>query len=101
MIRKIMAVKQLGCLESIYKTDIRSILEQSSWVWNSSPREENIADFRRVQKAAVRIIMGQDYIDLTNALSVLNIPELTERRNLFGKNMALKTCRVKIYTCSH
>ena len=49
-----------GDLKSIYKTHIRFILEQSSCVWNSSFSAENIADMRRVQKAAMRIIMGQD-----------------------------------------
>ena len=68
-----------GDLKSINKTHIRSILEQSTFVWNSSLSEQNIADLRRVQKAAVRITMGPEYIDYTNALSVLNIPKLTER----------------------
>ena len=58
-------------LKSIYKTHIRSILEQSSCVWNSSLTEENKTDLRRVQKAALRIIMGRDYTDYKNALDLL------------------------------
>ena len=84
-----------GDSKSIYKTHIRSILEQSSCVWNSSLSAENITHMRRVQKAAVRIIMGRDYIDYTHALSVLKLPELSEIRNILDKNMVLKTCRNK------
>ena len=54
-----------------------------------------MADLRRVQKAAVRVIMGRDYINYEDALNVLNIPELTERRNTLEKNMALRACRNK------
>ena len=84
-----------GDLKSIYKTHKRSILEQSSYVWNNILSAENITDIKRVQKEAVRIIMGRDYIDYTHALSVLKLQELSERRNILDKNMALKTCRKK------
>ena len=37
-------------LKSIYKTHIRSILEQSSCVWNSSLTEENLLTFAEYRK---------------------------------------------------
>ena len=43
----------------IYILYVRSILEQSCVVWNSSLSEENIEDLERVQKAAVRVMLGQ------------------------------------------
>ena len=49
-------------------------------MWNSSLSEENIADLRRVQRAAVRINMGQDYIDYTNALSVHTQKNCTKKK---------------------
>ena len=45
-------------LKSIYTTYIRPVLEQSSVVWHSSLTLENAYDLERVQKAAVRLIMG-------------------------------------------
>ena len=39
--------------------------------------------------------MRRDYTDYENALDMLNIPELSDRRNTLDKNMALKTCRNK------
>ena len=43
----------------IYVLYIRSILEQSCVVWHSSLTQENSEDLERVQKAAVRIILGK------------------------------------------
>ena len=43
----------------IYVQYIRSILEQSCVVWHSSLTQENSEDLERVQKAAVRIILGK------------------------------------------
>ena len=54
-------------LRSIYLTYIRPVLEQSATVWHSSITEENAADLCRVQKAALRIIMGSDYISCPHA----------------------------------
>ena len=54
--------------------------------------EENVADLRRVQKSAVRVIMGPDYIDYPHALTELKLPELSQRRNILDRNIALKTC---------
>ena len=54
--------KSKNDLKSIYKTYIRPVLEQSATVWHSSITEENSKDLCRVQKAAVRIIMGSDYV---------------------------------------
>ena len=45
----------------IYILYVRSILEQSSVVWHSSLTKENIEDLERVQKSAVRIILGKEY----------------------------------------
>ena len=40
----------------IYKTYIRSVLEQSSVVWSSSITKKNKSELERVQKVAVRLI---------------------------------------------
>ena len=45
--------------KNIYVLYVRSILEQSSGVWQSSLSKENAEDLERVQKAALRIIIDQ------------------------------------------
>ena len=47
--------------KEIYVLYIRSILEQSSVVWHSSSTKENAEDLERVQKCAVKLILGEKY----------------------------------------
>ena len=48
-------------MKNIYFLFVRSQLEQSAVVWHSSLSSENRADLERVQKSAVKIIMGDQY----------------------------------------
>ena len=57
-------------LKQIYTTFIRSKVEHSAVVWHSSLTQENRSDLERVQKAVVKIIMGNRYSDYNNSLSV-------------------------------
>ena len=45
----------------IYILYIRSILEQSCVVYHSSLTVENALDLQRVQKASIRLILGEKY----------------------------------------
>ena len=69
---------------------IRPLLEQSSSVWHSGLTDKNVKDIERVQKAAVRVIMGSDFTDYQHALSELKITNLSERRRELSKKFALK-----------
>ena len=77
-------------LKQIYYSRIRCKLEQSAAVWSSSLTQKNSNDLERVQKSAVRIILGKPYESYTHALEELGIKRLSERRNLiclkFAKN---------------
>jgi hypothetical protein len=55
---------------------VRSQLEQSAVVWHLSLTEENISDLERVQKLAVKIILGQKYQNYEK----LGIETLEERK---------------------
>ena len=55
-------------LRSIYLTFIRSVLEQSSVVWHSSLSVKNRNDLERVQKSAVRVILGPRYSNYKQGL---------------------------------
>ena len=75
----------------IYTLYIRSVLEQSCVVWHSSLTEENSNDLERVQKAAVKIILGNQYKnDYENALERADLETLKERRIKLCKKIAKK-----------
>ena len=67
-------------LKSIYVTFVRSILEQSAVVWHSSLSDENKRDLERVQKSAVRVILGYKYTNYQQGLNILNLETLNKRR---------------------
>ena len=87
-------------LRSIYLTFIRSILEQSAVVWHSSLSTNNRRDLERVQKAAVRVILGNNYTNYKSGLKLLNLEKLTKRREglclKFAKN-CLKNDKVESF----
>jgi hypothetical protein len=61
-------------------------LEQSAVVWHSSLSEENKSDLERVQKSAVKIIMGEKYQSYQKSLALLDMETLEDRR----ENLCLK-----------
>ena len=65
-------------------------MEQSCVVWNSSITEENCNDLERIQKAALRIIMGKNYINYKNALLKADLEPLKIRRDKLCKTFAEK-----------
>ena len=65
---------------NIYILYIRSILEQSCVVWHSSLTDENEKDLERIQKSAVRIILGKDFSNYEYALVKTNLESLKDRR---------------------
>ena len=77
----------------IYILYVRSILEQSSVVWHSSLTKENIEDLERVQKSAVRIILGKEYEKFKSyedALTKANLEPLECRREELCEKFAAK-----------
>ena len=71
-------------LIQIYKTFIRSCLEFSSNVWHSSLTKENREDLERVQKAALKVILRNEYKDYEDALKKSGLLSLEERREVIG-----------------
>ena len=62
-------------------------------VWHSSLTEQNNTDIERVQKTAVKIIMGDKYKDYENSLKYLKLDSLSERRKKLCLNFAKKCLR--------
>ena len=85
-------------LRRIYLTFIRSILEQSAVVWHSSLTVKNSLALERVQKAAVRVILGKEYTNYKEGLKKINLENLKDRREQlclrFAKN-CLKNDKVR------
>ena len=77
-------------LKDIYVLFIRSILEQSAVVWSSSLTCENKNDLERVQKSALRIILGNEFKNYSSALNRLNLLTLEERREQLCLSFAKK-----------
>ena len=66
-------------------------MEFSSNVWHSSLTKENRQDLERVQKAALKVILGDDYLNYENALNMTKLERLEERRGLISLKFA-KNC---------
>ena len=70
----------LGDLKKIYMLQIRSKLEQSASVWHSSLTQKDSRDLERVQKSALKVILGDKYKSYEEALKTIRIDSLAERR---------------------
>ena len=64
----------------------RSVLEQSCVVWGTSPTQENGEDLERTQKTFAKLVLKEKYKNYENALNLLDLDSLEERR----KKMCLK-----------
>ena len=76
--------------KNIYILYIRSLLEQSCTVWHSGLTEENCQDLERIQKTALKIILSEEYKSYENALNILEIEKLAERREMLCLQFAKK-----------
>ena len=77
-------------LKNIYILYIRSLLEQSCTVWHSSLTAENSHDLERIQKCALKIILQEKFKSYENALSLLDLESLSERRERLCLQFARK-----------
>ena len=67
-------------LKKIYILQIRSKLEQSAVLWHSSITQKCQNNLERVQKSALKIILGDKYVSYDNALKVLKLQSMKGRR---------------------
>ena len=80
-------------LKNIYILFVRSQLEHSATVWHSSLTEDNRNDLERVQKSALKIILKEKYKSYDQALNVLDIETLDERREGLCLKFAIKSSK--------
>ena len=90
-------LKNLGLkthsLVKIFITQIRSVLEFGAVTWHSMITKENSRTIERVQKAALAIILGPDYIGYDYALSQTNLQRLDIRRTALSLSFAKKSAK--------
>ena len=67
-------------LKQIYMLQVNSKLEQSAVLWHFGLSGKNRNSLERVQKSALRVILGESYTSYNNALKELNIDSLQDRR---------------------
>ena len=60
---------------------VRSKLDQSAVVWHSGITRKENKDLERVQKAALRVILGEKYNSYKDALNVMKMDSLEMRRH--------------------
>ena len=91
LLRKVAFFKPpIDDLRNIYLLYVRRILEQSCVVWHSALTEENANDLERVQKCAVKIMLGEKYSDYESALLKVDLDNLSTRRENLCLNFAKK-----------
>ena len=87
-------LKKLGAqptsLVEVYLKQIRCILEFGAPAWQGALTLNDKTDIERVQRCAMHIILGKDYISYKTALESLNIENLEVRRVRLCLNFALK-----------
>ena len=67
-------------LVDVYKLFIRSLLEYCCVSWHSSLTKEQSYDIERVQRTALKVILGEAYDDYENALITCDLENLYNRR---------------------
>ena len=82
-------------MKQIYISYIRSLVEQSSNVWHSSLTIDNEMDLERVQKIALKIILKEKYQNYENALNILELDTLKDRREILCLAFAQKCLKNK------
>ena len=68
-------------------------MEDSAVVWHSGLTKQNRNDLERVQKTAVKVILGIKYNNYEEGLKYLKLDSLEDRRKKLSLNFAKKSVR--------
>ena len=70
--------------------EIRVLAEQAVVIWNSGLTKGQINDIERIQKIALKIILGHQYHSYEAACKIFNLKSLSERRLDLCTKFAIK-----------
>ena len=81
-------------LKQIYTSKVRSHLEYGVNVWNSGLTKHQVFNIERVQKSAIKVILGKYFTNYSDALKNLNLDSLENRRKKLNLNFAKKCLKL-------
>ena len=84
-------------LLTLYKQQVRCMIEQNVAIWNGALRCLEISNIERVQKTACHIMLGQDYTSYKDACAVLGLKTLRERRLELCLKFARRMAKHELY----
>jgi hypothetical protein len=82
-------------LKRVYILQVRSKLEQSAVLWHSGLTKKCSDKLERVQKSALKVILGTEYVNYAHALDVLKLQSLEERKKYLCLKFAKKSLKVE------
>ena len=85
-------------MKQIYLTWIRNNVEFGAVLWHSSLTQELDMKIERIQKAAVRVIMGNKYTTYDEGLQRLKLDKLSERRRKICLRFAKNSLKLKQFS---
>ena len=77
-------------LLTVYKGYIRPLTEYAAPVWNAGLTKAQVNKLETIQKRALKIILGQNYLDYEHALSKSNLVSLSNCREALCVDFATK-----------
>ena len=94
MLRRLKGLGADGAeLLDIYVKQIRCLLELAVPAWHGALNQEDSTEIERVQKAALQIILGEDYLSYKNALQSVSLDTLESRRGQICLKFAKKAAK--------
>ena len=73
-----------------YIKEMRTLAEQGVAIWNSGLTKAQVSDIERIQKVALKVILGDQYDTYDKACEYFHIDKLSVRRLELCTNFALK-----------
>ena len=93
---KILGASELELLD-VYQKQVRSVLELAVPVWQPALTVQEKYQIERVQKCALYIILGQNYISYSHALDKIGWKKLEQRRIKLCEKFARKASKNSKY----
>ncbi|XP_066267508.1 uncharacterized protein [Branchiostoma lanceolatum] len=84
-------------LVSVYVCYVRPVTEYAAPVWHSGLTSALSQKIEKIQRRAVRIILGSDYSGYTDACTILHLPTLHTRRSNLTLNFATSLLSSELY----
>ena len=73
-----------------YLKEVRSLAEFGVPIWNSGLSQSQIRDIEKIQKVALKVILGQQYDSYGSACQLFGLEKLSVRRQQISAKFAIK-----------